>query len=204
MAKHYSINEIFYSLQGEGMRAGTANVFVRFAGCNLTCQMAPSETSPGGFDCDTEFSGGRSMTASEVIQEMTRLGGKCLNVILTGGEPLLQVDDALIAALTEAHWYIAIETNGSKEMPKGIHWVTCSPKVAEHAVRVAYADELKYVRHAGQALPRPRCEASHYLLSPAFTPTGVDRDSLLWCIQLVKDNPLWRLSTQLHKAWQVR
>jgi organic radical activating enzyme len=197
--KHYSINEMFYSLQGEGMRAGTANVFVRFAGCNLTCKL---ETH--GFDCDTEFSGGRSYSASELETEMKRIGGKCRNAILTGGEPLLQVDPELILVLRNAGWYLAVETNGTQEVPSGIHWVTCSPKVAEHAVRVVQADEVKYVRHAGQALPKPRCEAQHYLLSPAFTPDGVDRDSLLWCIKLVKENPIWRLSVQQHKAWSIR
>lgn len=202
--KHYSINEIFYSLQGEGIRAGTANVFVRFAGCNLECRMEEGPKSPGGWDCDTDFAGGRPFTAQELIDEMTRLGGKCLNVILTGGEPLLQVDADLILALRTAHWYIAVETNGSQEVPNGIEWVTCSPKVAEHAVKVTTAQEVKYVRHAGQALPRPRCEADYFLLSPAFTPTGVDREALAWCMKLVKENPLWRLSVQQHKAWQVR
>lgn len=197
--KHYSINEIFYSLQGEGIRAGTPNIFVRFAGCNLTCKMESH-----GFDCDTEFSGGRPFTAKELIDEMTRLGGKCKHVILTGGEPLLQVDTELIDAIRAQLWHIAIETNGSKEIPDGIDWITCSPKVAEHAVKVDVANEVKYVRHAGQALPKPHCHADYYLLSPAFTSEGVDRESLNWCIQLIKENPTWRLSIQQHKSWGVR
>lgn len=197
--KRYSVNEIFYSLQGEGMRAGTANVFVRFAGCNLTCKMESH-----GFDCDTEFAGGRMLTASEISEEASRLGGKSLNIILTGGEPLLQVDIELIDRLKADHFYLAVETNGSLAVPKGIDWITCSPKVAEHAVVVHEASEVKYVRHAGQALPKPRCRAENYLLSPAWTSYGVDRESLEWCIQLIKENPTWRLSIQQHKVWQVR
>lgn len=144
------------------------------------------------------------MTAQELIEEMTRLGGKCLNVILTGGEPLLQVDEELILALRLAHWYVAVETNGTKVVPNGIDWVCLSPKVAEHAIQVEVAHEVKYVRHAGQALPRPRCDAQHYLLSPVFSPTGIDRESLAWCMKLVLENPLWRLSMQAHKIWRVR
>lgn len=199
MVKHYSVNEIFYSLQGEGMRAGTSNIFVRFAGCNLTCKMESH-----GFDCDTEFAGGRMMDAEEIVQQVEAIGGKCLNVILTGGEPLLQVDADLIAAFKDRHYYIAIETNGSIAVPPGIDWVTCSPKVAEHAVAVLEASEVKYVRHAGQALPKPRCKAAYTLLSPAWTSHGVDRASLEWCIQLIKENPTWRLSIQQHKVWAVR
>jgi len=202
--KNYSIQEIFYSVQGEGVRAGTANVFVRFAACNLECQMAAGPKSPGGFDCDTDFSNGRPFTAIELVAEMSRIAGSCRNVILTGGEPLLQVDVDLLQHLHDKGWYIATETNGSLAVPPGIDWITCSPKCAEHAVRVETAHELKYVRHAGQALPKPRCEAEHYLLSPAFTSEGVDRASLAWCIQLIKENPIWRLSCQQHKTWNVR
>jgi organic radical activating enzyme len=202
--KTYSVNEIFYSVQGEGVRAGTANVFVRFAGCNLECQMEPGPKSPGGWDCDTEFAGGIKMTAADIVERCIEIGGQCLNVILTGGEPLLQVDSELLGALRDARWFIAVETNGTVPILAGIDWVTCSPKVAEHAVAVKEAHELKYVRHAGQALPKPRCKAAHYLLSPAFMPTAVDRESLAWCIQLVKENPKWRLSVQQHKMWNVR
>jgi organic radical activating enzyme len=101
-------------------------------------------------------------------------------------------------------WYIAVETNGSKPVPLGIDWVTCSPKVAEHAVQVERANEVKYVRHVGQALPKPKCDSENYLLSPAFTTDGVDRAALAWCIHLCKEHPIWRLSMQQHKLWGVR
>jgi len=199
MPKHYSVNEIFYSLQGEGARAGIPNIFVRFAGCNLTCKMESH-----GFDCDTEFAGGRTMTAEDIFQQVSEVGGKCLNVILTGGEPLLQVDADLIATFKDHHYYVAVETNGSIALPAGIDWITCSPKVAEHAVMIHHASEVKYVRHAGQALPKPRCKADYHLLSPAWTSSGLDRASLEWCVQLIKENPTWRLSIQQHKVWRVR
>ena len=157
-----------------------------------------------GFDCDTEFSNGRPFTLEELMGEMAKIGGPCRNVILTGGEPLLQVDADLLRQLRMLGWYIAVETNGSKPVPPGIDWVTCAPKVAEHAVQVERADEVKYVRHPGQALPKPYCTATYYLLSPAFTTDGVDRAALAWVIQLCKEHPTWRLSMQQHKLWGVR
>jgi organic radical activating enzyme len=210
------VNEIFYSLQGEGVRAGTPNVFVRFSGCNLECR----SDNEAGFDCDTEFTSGTKLSADElrknVVETMERdsvVAGRLPWIILTGGEPALQVDDALIAALKAGGFHMAIETNGTKELPAGIDWVCVSPKSAEHTMRVKRADEVKYVRHAGQAIPRPAIEAAHYLISPAFETIDMpDRGTihrpiagaLAWCIQLVKENPKWRLSVQQHKSWMVR
>ncbi len=266
--KSYVVNEIFYSLQGEGMRAGTANLFLRLTGCNETCRL---ETH--GFDCDTEFASGRRMTLEEIVAELRRaeaetvgvapaapsvyvkdaapsdLGagrmaptdpslqvqdGKepptqndmstppgsesasasampagrpqhtCGWVILTGGEPGLQVDRALIDALHAAGYRLAIETNGSIALPEGIDWITVSPKVAEHAIRQRTASEVKYVRGWGQAIPRTVVEADYKLISPAFIGEQVDARALAWCIQLVKQHPVWRLSVQQHKFWCVR
>jgi 7-carboxy-7-deazaguanine synthase len=195
----YVVNEIFYSLQGEGVRAGTPNLFLRFARCNLACRV---ETH--GFDCDTEFESGRRMTLAEIRAEMTVLSATCRWVVLTGGEPALQVDRELIDALHEAGYQLAIETNGSVLLPPGIDWVTVSPKVAEHALRQLTAQEVKYVRGYGQAIPRTVVEAEHYLISPAFDGAEVDPRTLDWCIRLVRENPPWRLSVQQHKLWRVR
>lgn len=199
MAKDYVINEIFYSLQGEGVRAGTPNVFVRFSGCNQTCVIESH-----GFDCDTEFSSGRKMSLEELIESIRQEAGSCRWVILTGGEPGLQLDAPLVDALHAAGFQIAIETNGSIALPNGIDWITVSPKVAEHAIRQTRASEVKYVRHHGQGIPKTSVEAEHYLLSPAFLGDQLDRRSLEWCIKLAKENPPWRLSMQQHKVWQVR
>ncbi len=200
----YRVNEIFYSVQGEGVRAGTANVFIRFSGCNLECSIEPGPKSPGGFDCDTEFVSGRSLSTEHLLHEMCVAGGDCRWCVLTGGEPGLQVDSELVGALHDDGWKIAIETNGSVELPAGIDWITVSPKVAEHAIRQKTASEIKYVRGHGQGIPKPRCDALHRLISPAFDGNRLDERALSWCIQLVKENPEWRLSVQQHKTWNVR
>jgi organic radical activating enzyme len=224
----YLVNEIFYSIQGEGMRAGEASVFVRFAKCNMRCTVEPGERSPGGFDCDTEFESGRRMTASEIDAEAalsvidvvdgSELPAGPRWIILTGGEPALQVDYPLCLALRSAGWKLAIETNGSIRLPMlpGSHedrpdrcefpfdWIVVSPKVAEHAVRQRVADELRYVRGHGQEIPSPACRATHLLISPAFDGDAVDQRAVAWCQNLVRRNPGWRLSVQLHKLWRVR
>lgn len=197
--KAYRVNEIFYSLQGEGVRAGTPNLFLRFSRCNLTCRV---ETH--GFDCDTEFESGRAMTSEEIVAEMRHLSPSCGWVVLTGGEPALQVGAELIDALHGAGYRLAIETNGSLELPPGLDWVTVSPKVAEHAIRQRTADEVKYVRGYGQGLPKTVVQADHLLISPAFEGDRLDPRTLDWCVRLCKDNPPWRLSMQLHKLWGVR
>jgi organic radical activating enzyme len=197
--KPYLVNEIFYSLQGEGVRAGTANLFVRFARCNLACAQ---ETH--GFDCDTEFVSGRWLAAEEILEELRALSPDCRWIVLTGGEPALQVDEELIATLHDSGYRLAIETNGSVALPPGLDWVTVSPKVAEHAIRQRRADEVKYVRGWGQAIPQTVVEADHYLISPAFDGPDLDRRALDWCIRLVRENPPWRLSVQQHKLWGIR
>lgn len=207
--KAYTVNEIFYSPQGEGMRAGEMSVFVRFTGCNLRCRMEAAADSPGGFDCDTEFASGRKMTGAEIVLEAIRtvvnMNACDPWVVLTGGEPALQVDVELVQLFHDAGFRCAIETNGSKDVSDlGLDWITVSPKVAEHAVRQLHADEVKYVRGHGQGHPKPACNATYRLISPAFNGTEPDPDALAWCVQLIKENPEWRLSIQLHKYWKVR
>jgi len=197
--RRYLVNEIFYSLQGEGVRAGTANLFLRLARCNIACTVESH-----GFDCDTEFESGRPLGAEEIVAELRALAPGCGWVVLTGGEPALQVDRELVDGLHAAGYRLAIETNGSRELPPGIDWITVSPKVAEHAIRQRTAHEVKYVRGHGQAIPATVVEAEHYLISPAFDGDQVDRRALDWCIRLVRENPGWRLSVQQHKLWQVR
>ena len=198
-AKPYRINEIFYSLQGEGVRAGTPNLFLRFSKCNLDCRVATH-----GFDCDTEFETGEWMEIAEVLAIFESLAPQCRSVILTGGEPALQVDPPLIGALREAGYFLAIETNGTIELTAGLDWITVSPKVPEEALRQRRANEVKYVRACGQAIPETVVEADHYLISPAFNRESLDPQNLAWCLELVRENPRWRLSVQQHKLWGVR
>lgn len=214
--KTYMVNETFYALQGEGMRAGVPSVFIRFSGCDLACDMEPSDKSPGGWRCDTEFVSGRRMTAEEILTEALQLVGEdglqlrsswwnLISVIFTGGEPALQLTPGLVEQFNGAGFYTCIETNGAHDVSGlGLDWISCSPKVAEHAVRCMRASELRYVRGHGQGIPRPVCEAEHYLISPAFDGQSMDRRAVAWCVDLVKANPKWRLSLQTHKFLGIR
>lgn len=223
--KRYAINDCFYSVQGEGVRAGTVNIFVRFQACNMKCAIEPGDKSPGGFDCDTEFESGRLLTASEILSWAEIVGpGFRKGVIFTGGEPALQLDIELLQAFRDAGYApLCIETNGSVRLPTcepvgrsghtcdpesrwcyPLDWITVSPKVAEHAIRQVVADEVKYVRAWGQGIPKTVVEADHKLISPAFSGGNLDKLTLAWCIQLVKDHPDWRLSVQNHQIWGVR
>jgi organic radical activating enzyme len=196
----YTVNEIFYSVQGEGQRAGTANVFVRFSGCNLQCRREEQ-----GFDCDTEFTSGRKLTAAQILGVCQRLAPTGVPIILTGGEPSLQIDAPLLATLKQAGHYLAIETNGTNALPDGLDWITVSPKTAEHTLRQRTAHEVKYVRAEGQGIPKPTVKAEHYLISPACQPDGTYHPAdLQWCVGLVKEYPQWKLSLQTHKLLQVR
>jgi organic radical activating enzyme len=192
--KTYRINEIFFSLQGEGIRTGTANCFLRFSNCNIHCR---HETH--GFECDTEFETGRDLTADQIVSELRRVGHECDWVVLTGGEPALQLDEELINILRRDGFKLAIETNGTIALPEGLDWITVSPKVPEDQIRQKTADEVKYVVVFGQPLPQTSVQARYKLISPAFTGTTLDRQTLDWCVKLVKENQSWRLSVQIHK-----
>lgn len=181
----YRINEIFASLQGEGFHTGTASVFLRFSGCNRRCPF-----------CDTDFTSYREMTVSEIVSEVARFIPR--HLVMTGGEPLLQADDRLIAALKDAGFYIAVETNGTLPVPDGIDWVTCSPK--DPPLAVNRIDELKIVytgvdpEPVAAALPRSR----HYFLQPLSCGNTQD------VVDYILSHPRWRLSLQTHKLIDIR
>jgi organic radical activating enzyme len=198
---NYQVNEIFYSLQGEGIRAGEPCVFIRLSGCNLKCAV---ETH--GFDCDTEFVSGRKMTADEIAGEVRACSNDRMGyVIFTGGEPGLQLDAALVKHLQAEGYQVGIETNGTVDVSGlPLDWVCVSPKVAEHAIKQLAAHEVKYVRGYGQGIPKTKVDAKHKLISPATVGDSIDERALAWCIELVKQNPDWRLSVQQHKLWRVR
>jgi organic radical activating enzyme len=206
--KRYRVNEVFGpTLQGEGARAGSVNWWLRFAGCNLTC----SRDGEAGFDCDTDFSGGRLLDAPQVLDALLalvpeRFAHRERWLVVSGGEPGMQLDDDLVRVLRAPPGFrVAVETNGTYSLPE-VDWVSCSPKTAEHTLRLGRkVDELRYVRHVGQALPKPALEADHYFVSPAFEADGsLRRETLDWCVRLCLDNPRWRLSVQQHKLWRVR
>jgi len=195
----YKINEIFYSIQGEGARAGSANVFIRFAGCDQSCVF-----------CDTGANTGISLTLAQVCHQVVPLlTREPRNVILTGGEPALQYDKSFHDMLrTAGVSLIAIETNGGTRLKARVDWITCSPKVPEEQVAANFGmngvDELKYVYEPGGLLPRPKVAADHYYLSPVFRGRCVSQEALWQCIDLVKANPRWKMSVQQHKGWRVR
>ena len=140
------VSEIFYSLQGEGRRAGEASIFVRLAGCDLACSF-----------CDTEFESRGVMTLKELHGRIGKVPGRW--IVWTGGEPTLQLTPEIIAHFKSLGYWQAIETNGNRPVPPGLDWVACSPKVAEHVLAKNIpegVDELRYVRHAGQpGVPEP-------------------------------------------------
>jgi 7-carboxy-7-deazaguanine synthase len=202
--KRYRVNEIFYSIQGEGRRAGEASVFVRFSGCNLKCSLKKSDISPGFFNCDTEYTSGEEMSYEQVMDAVDAIARDCRWIVLTGGEPALQVDKYLVAAAHDRGYKVAVETNGTRELPKHIDWVTVSPKTAEHTILVRKCDEVKYLRAAGMAIPKTSITADHYLISPVFDAGELSEADLTHCIELVKNNPRWKLSVQQHNFWRLR
>jgi 7-carboxy-7-deazaguanine synthase (Cx14CxxC type) len=206
----YAVKEIFYTLQGEGAQAGRAAVFCRFAGCNLWSGREEDRAAASCKFCDTEFvgvdglGGGRfesaeSLAAAIADKWPAESGGKRF-VVCTGGEPLLQIDAALIAALRAQGFEIAVETNGTISAPPGIDWICVSPKAATELVQRS-GDELKLV------FPQVEVEAdpaqfeglafTHFFLQPMDGPRreGNTQLALVYCLE----HPRWRLSLQTHK-----
>lgn len=197
MAKQYRVNEIFYSLQGEGHWAGRPAVFVRLSGCNLRCPF-----------CDTDFHAFTMLTAEEITAEALRLCGSCRFLVLTGGEPSLQADEELLEALHTAGFFVAMETNGTHAVPSSVDWVTLSPKDAfvDHAaVVLTKANELKIV-FDGEHKPKEYPVAVQYrYLQPCDT-GDAERNAVI--MQQLTDyllsHPQWQLSLQQHKIIGVR
>jgi 7-carboxy-7-deazaguanine synthase len=188
------INEIFYSLQGEGFRAGQATVFIRLTGCDLAC----------GF-CDTEFASGREMTTTELLDHVKQYPTKWIT--WTGGEPMLQLNHEVVDEFRAVGYLQSIETNGGHPVPFSVDWVVVSPKVAEHVVARNFpngVDELRYAWHTGKmSAPSPAVHADQKFLSPVCDGNSVNRKNLAHCIELCKANPEWKLSVQQHKLWNI-
>lgn len=193
------ISEIFYSLQGEGARAGSANIFIRVSGCKakFACQAS-------GIVCDTEFESGSEMDLEEILERIQEF--RCRSIIWTGGEPADRVTPEVVSFFKERGYFQAIETSGLFPVSAGIDFISLSPKVAEHILKRNFpggVDELRYVRHAGQSIPEPSIPAERYFLSPHSDGMEINSKNLDHCIGLVKDHPEWSLSIQQHKIWAV-
>jgi len=202
------VSEMFYSLQGEGSRAGEPSVFIRLAGCSAKFACAAA-----GIACDTEFESGTLFDPDDLVDVVrAKVSAECRWIVWTGGEPTDQLDQPLVMRFKAAGYQQQIETSGIRCPPAGIDWVTVSPKVAEHILARNFpmradgyhVDELKYIRHAGQAIPQPALRARVLCLSPHSDGDVINRENLAHCIALCLANPRWRLSLQQHKLWRVR
>lgn len=216
----YSVKELFYTLQGEGAQTGRAAVFLRFSGCNLWNGREQDRAGAVCRFCDTDFvgtsgPGGGKFASAEALAEAARgIWSGCWNgcwrrdrrgdksggplVVCTGGEPLLQLDDALVDALHGAGFAVAIETNGTLPAPSGVDWICVSPK-AGATLRQRHGDELKLVFPQDGVEPDAfsDLEFAHFFLQPK---DGMDAARNLqaatsYCLA----HPLWRLSVQTHK-----
>lgn len=201
--KKYLINEIFYSLQGEGRYTGTPAVFIRFAGCNLRCPF-----------CDTNFHAGEKMTAEEIKDRCVALVPQNQNrpmLVLTGGEPTLQVDRMLMDILWPEFPIVAMETNGSKIVPTGVDFVTCSPKcdfVGDYPV-IGNADEVKVVfdgKNQEAVLKwQARIRATDYYIQPCDTGDPAKNEEIRQAaVEFCLTHPEWKLSLQTQKILNVR
>lgn len=216
----YTVKELFPTLQGEGAHAGRAAVFCRFAGCNLWSGREEDRATAVCQFCDTDFvgsdgvGGGKFETASllaDTIEEVwisTSAGPQQRYVVFTGGEPLLQLDTALIDALHAKGFTIAIETNGTIKVPKGIDWVCVSPKTGSELI-VLQADEIKLVipqqGHVAIETLLARFEKMDYRNRFLQAMDGPNlQDNLALAVRLCQKRPLWRLSVQTHKMIGIR
>jgi len=202
----YQVKEIYYTLQGEGARTGRPAVFLRFAGCNLWSGLERDRATAVCKFCDTEFvgtngpGGGKFKTADELADVVTAKwpGGEQRYVVCTGGEPLLQLDDALIAALHKHGFEVGIETNGTVMPPAGIDWVCVSPK-ADAPLTVRHGHELKlvYPQTGGEPERYAALAFANFFLQPMDGPSreANTRAAAAYC----QRHPQWRLSLQTHK-----
>lgn len=190
------VNEIFYSLQGEGFHTGRAAVFVRFSGCNLQCPF-----------CDTSHEDGVDMTSGEIIEQVVKYPTDF--VVLTGGEPCLQIDESFVDELHKSGKYVAVETNGTVPPPGNADWISCSPKQGfvgdDGKPALQSTDELKVVFDGVHELSDYGISAEHYYIQPCDTGIAEKNNEITKeCINFIKHNPKWKLSLQTQKILNVR
>ena len=199
------VNEIFYSLQGEGHYTGTPAVFVRFAGCNLRCWF-----------CDTDFEKGDEMSEDEIVEAVLQYPTRY--VVITGGEPTLQITASLCDKLHAHGLYLMMESNGTRPLPEGcqVDWITCSPKLIDveegkrkiATIRLRHIDELKVVFEDSPTQDMALYEqipATEYRLQPCDTQDPLSNQAILnKTIKYILQHPKWKLSLQTHKILHVR
>lgn len=207
----YRIKEIFFTQQGEGKNTGKDFIFVRFSGCNLWSGKEKNRASAICSFCDTDFYGtdginGGKYLAKELIEKIKSLwisADSQIRVVLTGGEPLLQVDKGLISALKKENIYIAVETNGTLEAPDGIDWICMSPK-ANTEIKLRKGSEVKVVYPQKNLNPDNFnvLDFKNFYIQPMDSENYEDNvsQSVKYCMQ----NPNWKLSLQTHKILGIR
>lgn len=189
------VNEIFYSLQGEGGRTGEASIFIRLSKCNLACSF-----------CDTDFAAYTEKSLEEIASEISRF--PCKWIIWTGGEPTLQLTDEVVAFFKSKGYMQAIETNGTRTVPAGLDYITCSPKQHFETIctRIPRVNELRFPIQKGDKLPDISTlpQADNYFLSPIFDDARILPENVEYCVHLILENPMWKLSLQTHKLIGIR
>lgn len=192
------VNEIFYSIQGEGAHTGTPCVFIRLSGCNLKCPF-----------CDTDFKDYKEMDEAEIVECVRELSYRCKNVVITGGEPTIVNTVPLIYALQKYGYFVAMESNGTKEPPFNLNWLTISPKEPfvgnAGKVVVKRCDELKLVFDGKNEPQDYGITADHYYLQPCDTGDAeLNKKIVEQCVKYIKENPKWKISLQTQKILSVR
>lgn len=192
------VNEIFYSIQGEGAKTGTPCVFIRLSGCNLKCSF-----------CDTDFKAYKEMSEIEIVDAVIKLSNDCKQVVITGGEPTITDTTLLIDLLHRNKYKVAMESNGTHKPPYNIDWLTISPKemfvgkIGKPVIE--YCNELKVV-FDGENIPQTYgIQAQHYFLQPCDTgDKNKNNEIIKKCVEYIKENPKWRISLQTQKILSVR
>ena len=208
----YAVKEVFYTLQGEGLRAGRPAVFCRFAGCNLWSGREADRATAVCRFCDTDFVGtdgtlggkfADAQALAALIAAQWPAGQGHRYVVLTGGEPLLQVDEALTQALHAQGFEVAVETNGSLPAPAGIDWICVSPKAGAPLVqRSGHELKLVYPQAGLDPAELQHRDFEHFLLQPMDNPEQLANTRA--CIAYCQAQPRWRLSVQTHKVLDIR
>lgn len=209
MPKRYKVKEIFGpTLQGEGSLTGMPTLFLRFSACNRWSGKKEDQPKAACWFCDTDFVGGEMMYPNDIIREMKKLSSKVKNVVITGGEPTLQLDKELLLELKAAEYFIALETNGSKDITEYfelIDHISMSPKQPIEETNLIDCDDIKIL--FPEAINRVTPEsfaifsAKHRYLQPVWKENEGCEEALGKCIDFLYQNPDWRLSYQNHKTW---
>lgn len=189
-----TVNEIFYSLQGEGGRSGEASIFIRLTKCNLACSF-----------CDTDFANGDEMSLEQILKTIEVY--PCKWIIWTGGEPTIQLKDEHLAFFRQHGYKQAIETNGTRPVPSLIDYISCSPKQDYESIRsrIPKVNEIRMPIQVGDTIPDIAIfpKADNYFLSPIFDADKTNMKNVNYCVELIKEHPQWKLSLQMHKLIHI-